>query len=330
MTLHQQLIKKEQLNNDDAYKMRRAANNLAKWDELFAKYPANTRRAYMSDMADYQEFCKRFGYDYITTDFELAKQSYMKYVDELVASHLTRATIERRLATLSVLMQICELPNPVKVSKYVADHTKLCLRDKPKAQRQASPLRIEDMEYINEHFEVASLKDLRDLLAINIAFSALLRAEELCSIEHKHISERDNTLFIPKRKNDQDGEGGYSHLSDECLELYRQWKKESGKSVGYVFRSMNKGSAVLDTHIQYQTYLNAMRNVLIRCGMDASQYSTHSFRVGAVVSMAEAGLDGFEIQMSGGWNDPKMVARYSRQAQMKHAGIAKLIKSRKG
>jgi integrase len=306
----------------------KAAKNLREWELILAKKPLNTQRAIKSDIADYQIFCDRFNLPYFTTDFELAKGTYTAYVDELANSDLKRATIDRRLASLSVVMKVMEIPNPYQVSKIVQEYVDLTLRAKPKAQKQAAPLRIEDLEFINANFEIAKAKDLRDLLAINFSFSALLRGSELCAIEHKHINTRDNTLFIPVRKNDQDGEGGYSYLSDYCLNLYQLWTKESGTRSGYVFRAMNKGGNVLETPMKYRTFYDAFKHVLVRCGMDPQGYSTHSGRVGAVSSMAEAGMDNFEIQLSGGWKDPKMPAKYAKQAQMKNAGIAKLLKNR--
>ena len=78
---------------------------------------------------------------------------------------------------------------------------------------------------------------------------------------------------------------------------------------------------MLETPMKYRTFYDAFKQVLLRCGMDPQGYSTHSGRVGAVSSMAEAGMDNFEIQLSGGWKDPKMPAKYAKQAQMKNAGI---------
>lgn len=309
-------------------KLKKAGDNLQEWNTLFAKYPENTRRAYMSDIEDYQIFCQRKGFNWLTPDFDASKASYLAYVDELVASDLKRATIDRRLATLSVLYSVVELPNPAKTSKMVADYVRLSLRDKLKAQKQARPMRIEDLELINDTLPISKLKDVRDLMIVNFAFSALLRGSELSEVEHKHISIRDNALFIPKRKNDQDGEGGYSYLSDKCIELYQKWCSESGQHSGKLFRAMRKGNNVTDRCLLYRDIYDLFKDVYKRCGLDSSGISTHSGRVGSVVSMAEAGLDSFEIQMSGGWSDPKMPARYAKQANMKNAGIAKLMKSR--
>ncbi len=310
-------------------KIKKASDNLNEWNELFKKYPHNTRRAYMSDIADYQVFCQRKGLPWLSTDFDTSKEVYKAYIDELIASELKRATIERRISTLSVLYGVVELPNPIKTSKMLSEYVRLSLRDKPKAQKQAEPMRIDDLEAINRDFAINSLKDLRDLMVLNFAFAALLRGSELAEVEHKHISVRDNTLFIPKRKNDQDGQGGYSYLSDECLELYERWRKESGQRSGKLFRAIRKGDNVTDSSLEYRGIYNIFKSVYLRCGLDPSNISTHSGRVGSAVSMAEAGISGFEIQMSGGWSDSKMVARYSQQANMRNAGIAKLMKGRK-
>lgn len=308
--------------------LRKASDNLDEWNKLFVKYPINTRRAYTSDITDFQIFCQRKGYPWLTADFEKNKEIYRTYVDELVDSDLKRATIDRRLATLSVLFAVVEIPNPAKNSKLLADYVRLALRDKLKAQSQARPMRLDDLEKINEELKITGLKDIRDLMVVNFAFSGLLRGSELAEVEHKHISVRDNALFIPKRKNDQDGEGGYCYLSDKCIELYQQWCTESGERSGLLFKALRRGDNVTERGLKYRDIYDVFKGVFTRCGMDASGISTHSGRVGSVVSMAEAGLDSFEIQLSGGWSDPKMPARYARQANMKNAGIAKLMKGR--
>lgn len=308
--------------------LKKASDNLEEWNELFIEYPENTRRAYMSDIEDFQVFCQRKSYPWLTADFDKNKEIYKAYVDELVGSELKRATIDRRLSTLSVLYSVSEIPNPAKNSKTLSKYISLVLRKKLKAQSQARPMRIDDLEQINEELKITGIKDIRDLMVVNFAFSALLRGSELAEVEHKHISVRDNALFIPKRKNDQDGEGGYCYLSDKCIELYQQWCAESGERSGLLFKALRKGGNVTERGLKYRDIYDVFKGVFTRCGMDASGISTHSGRVGSVVSMAEAGLDSFEIQLSGGWSDPKMPARYARQANMKNAGIAKLMKGR--
>lgn len=308
--------------------MLKAEENYSEWASTFAKYPANTRRAYMADISDYKHFCMRFGYPMLTTDFALAKKTYLHYIEELIASELKRATIERRMCTLSALFKVTELPNPANASKAFSDNIKLTLRGKCKAQSQAKPLRIEDLEKINDTFIINSIKDLRDLMVINFLFSGLLRGAELAAVEHKNISVRDSTLFITKRKNDQDGKGGYCYLSDKCVELYERWKKDTGSCSGYVFRVVKRGDNVQENNIEYRTVYNVVRNVLVRCGMNPEGFSTHSGRVGSVVSMAEAGISNIDIQLSGGWSDPKMPARYAEQVNTKRTGIAKLMSSR--
>lgn len=308
--------------------MAKAASKFNEWRVLLDKYPPNTKRAYISDMNDYEQFCFRFGYPTITPDFELTKKTMRHYIEDLALSDLKRATIERRISTLSTIFRIMEMPNPMTVSEVFAKEVALTLRGKHKAQRQAKPLRIEDLEYINENFKINKLKDLRDLMVLNFLFSGLLRGAELAKIEHINISARDNTLFIPVRKNDQDGKGGYCYLSDKCIELYERWKKESGTMRGYVFRVIKRGGNVQENNIEYRSVYNIVRDVLTRCGMDAEGYSTHSGRVGSVVSMAEAGISNIDIQLSGGWTDPKMPARYAEQVNTKRTGIAKLMNAR--
>lgn len=328
MLLGKQLANVSDLSDEASAVMSKARKNLSEWNELFIKYPPNTRRAYSADMQDFQDFCSRFGYPTLTTDFEVTKKTYYHYIEDLVNSELKHATIARRITTLSTLYKIVEMPNPIKTSAVFEKRIRMLLRAKPMAQKQARPLRIEELEQINDTFEINSLKDLRDLMVINFLFSGLLRGAELARVQHKDISVRDSTLFLPVRKNDQQGKGGYCYLSDKCIEIYEQWKKESGSRSGYVFRVVRRGDNVQENNIEYRTVYNIVRDVLIRCGMNPEGYSTHSGRVGSVVSMAEAGISNIDIQLSGGWSDPKMPARYAEQVNTKRTGIAKLMGSR--
>lgn len=323
------LVKVELDHSDEhAAVMAKAAANYNQWRALLDKYPENTRRAYISDMNDYEQFCFRFGYPTVSPDYEMTKKTMLHYIEDLAQSELKRATIDRRISTLSTVFRIMEMPNPLTVSELFAKEVALTLKGKYKAQQQARPLRIEELEYINETFELKTVKDVRDLMVLNFLFSGLLRGAELARVCHRDINARDNTLFIPVRKNDQEGKGGYCYLSDKCIELYERWKSESASHSGFVFRVVKRGGSVQENNIQYRSVYNIVRDVIARCGMDADGYSTHSGRVGSVVSMAEAGISNIDIQLSGGWSDPKMPARYAEQVNTKRTGIAKLMKGR--
>lgn len=323
------LVKVELDHSDEhAAVMAKAAANYNQWRTLLDKYPENTRRAYISDMNDYEQFCFRFGYPTVSPDYEMTKKTMLHYIEDLAQSELKRATIDRRISTLSTVYRIMEMPNPLTVSELFSKEVSLTLKDKYKAQQQARPLRIEELEHINNTFKLNTVKDVRDLMVLNFLFSGLLRGAELARVCHRDISVRDNTLFIPVRKNDQEGKGGYCYLSDKCIELYERWKLESGSRSGFVFRVVKRGGSVQENNIQYRSVYNIVRDVITRCGMDADGYSTHSGRVGSVVSMAEAGISNIDIQLSGGWSDPKMPARYAEQVNTKRTGIAKLMGAR--
>ena len=55
----------------------------------------------------------------------------------------------------------------------------------------------------------------------------------------------------------------------------------------------------------------------------------HSGRVGGAVSLAEDGASLPELQLAGGWQSPEMPGHYTKQANVKRGGMAKLSAKRK-
>ena len=56
---------------------------------------------------------------------------------------------------------------------------------------------------------------------------------------------------------------------------------------------------------------------------EVKNISGHSTRVGASQDMLSNNRDIGEIMRSGGWKDAKMLARYTKNQQAKHSGMAK-------
>ena len=69
-----------------------------------------------------------------------------------------------------------------------------------------------------------------------------------------------------------------------------------------------------------------LRSALEQCGIESSQYSGHSFRIGAASAAAQAGIEDSVIQMLGRWHSSAYL-RYIRIPREQLASISAQIAS---
>lgn len=313
--------------------------------DIFNRLPSNTQRSYKSDLKHYYQYCFVNDYPGLTPDAGLTEVSIKDYVTSMCESQLSFNTIVHRMSTLSKFMTIAGLPNPLKQSEYLRDFVKLELKEHDIYNRanQAPALRLSDLEYINDNFIPDTLLDIRDLAMINMMFDGLLRADEVTSVQLKHIEYKSNKLLVPKSKADQSGKGNYRYISNTTLAYVSDYIEESNynnkqKSPklqgdltrinnGILFRAISpKGTSLLPydesvtrikdmKRLDYSSVYRSLKRVAKKTGIELA-ITGHSQRVGAAVTMAEAGIAEKKIQDAGGWTTPVMVSRYTEQANI--------------
>jgi site-specific recombinase XerD len=324
------------------------------FSQIFNRLPPNTQRSYKSDLKSYYQFCFLNDMPGLTQDVEQTEISIKAYVTAMCQSQLTHNTIVHRMSTLSKFMSIANLTNPLLKSEYLRDFIKLEMRDHDIYNRanQAPALRVSDLEYINENLKIDTLLDIRDLAMVNMMFDGLLRADELASVQIKHIDHMAHKLFVPTSKSDQSGAGQNRYISDTTLNYVSDYINESnivsktGKeknkddktriNKGILFRSFHSKGTCIEQYnesatrikdmvtLNYTSIYRALKRVANKAGIDIA-VTGHSQRVGAAVSMAEAGVSTKEIQDAGGWKGPLMVAKYTEQANIE-SGMSKIAK----
>lgn len=328
------------------------------YEDIFSKLPRNTQRAYLSDYNEFGLFCAQYGYQGLTNDFASNEQCIKHYVEVLCQSPLAYRTIKRRLSALSKYLGVACLPNPIIRSAYLRDFIRLSLVENKKysiSSHQAVPLTIEMLDSINNAVIPDSLLELRDLAIINIMFDALLRADEVVRICLEHLSRRNNTVLVITSKSDQAGQGQYRFVSDSTLSMIQEFIDEaninpSSKqpravddprriSKGILFRRVsNHKNALLPFDesvpeysanvLDYSSVYRIWKRIALRAGI-SENITPHSGRVGGAVSLAEDGASLPELQLAGGWNSPDMPGHYTKQANVKRGGMAKLSERHK-
>lgn len=328
------------------------------YQDIFTKLPYNTQRAYISDYNEFAIFCKQAGLSGFKNNFEHNEICIKQYVEALCRSPLAYRTIKRRLSALSKFLGVAKLPNPIIRSAYLRDFIRLSLIENRKfrlSHKQAVPLTIDMLEQINNAIIPDSLLELRDLAIINLMFDALLRADELVRVCIEDISARNNTLLVVSSKSDQTGQGQYRYISSSTISMVQEYINEAnldpktkatrlssdlrGLHKGVLFRRLtNHKTALLpfDENIpshkanvlNYSSVYRIWQRIAQRAGI-SENITPHSGRVGGAVSLAEDGASLPELQLAGGWQSPEMPGHYTKQANVKRGGMAKLSAKRK-
>ncbi len=81
-------------------------------------------------------------------------------------------------------------------------------------------------------------------------------------------------------------------------------------------------------HSRSISYTNAVLNlrcVLDQLGYNGSDYSEHSSRRGVATRSAEVGIADDEIQVAGGWKDPRTVRLYIERNPKHHQRLTQKI-----
>ena len=328
------------------------------YQDIFTKLPYNTQRAYISDYNEFAIFCKQAGLSGFKNNFEHNEICIKQYVEALCRSPLAYRTIKRRLSALSKFLGVAKLPNPIIRSAYLRDFIRLSLIENRKfrlSHKQAVPLTIDMLEQINNAIIPDSLLELRDLAIINLMFDALLRADELVRVCIEDISAHNNTLLVVSSKSDQSGQGQYRYVSSSTISMVQEYINEAnldpktkaprlssdlrGLHKGVLFRRLtNHKTALLpfDENIpshkanvlNYSSVYRIWQRIAQRAGI-SENITPHSGRVGGAVSLAEDGASLPELQLAGGWQSPEMPGHYTKQANVKRGGMAKLSAKRK-
>lgn len=328
------------------------------YQDIFTKLPYNTQRAYINDYNEFAIFCKQAGLSGFKNNFEHNEICIKQYVEALCRSPLAYRTIKRRLSALCKFLGVAKLPNPIIRSAYLRDFIRLSLIENRKfrlSHKQAVPLTIDMLEQINNAIIPDSLLELRDLAIINLMFDALLRADELVRVCIEDISARNNTLLVVSSKSDQSGQGQYRYVSSSTISMVQEYINEAnldpktkairlssdlrGLHKGVLFRRLtNHKTALLpfDENIpshkanvlNYSSVYRIWQRIAQRAGINEN-ITPHSGRVGGAVSLAEDGASLPELQLAGGWQSPEMPGHYTKQANVKRGGMAKLSAKRK-
>ncbi|WP_018984945.1 tyrosine-type recombinase/integrase [Salinimonas chungwhensis] len=292
-------------------------------DSVWHTMALNTRKAYQSDFNQYLLFCRERQLPALASDWKITKVACQAFFDWMMQSPLSHHSVKRKLASIRFFLGVSELPDPWKHSKLFSRYINGTLKAKPSAQKQAKPLQLHEARLANHVLDVDTLLGLRDAVLINLALDTLFRASNLLAIEVQHIDWQAKTIFAPRSKTDQAGDGHYGYMSDETAMLLKKWLADAGIEEGFIFRKLSPKQTVQSEPMKYQALLRRYEAVGIALNTEG-KFTCHSTRTGGVLTLLSADVPMAEIVLSGNWKSEAMAIRYAKQYRAGTVGMAKV------
>lgn len=271
----------------------------------------NTRIAYRSDLDHFM----RWGGSIPATAEMIA--AYVAAFSET----LSVATLQRRIAAISVAHDAGGYPNPCK-SILVRSTLNGIRRLRGVAQKQAKALVKEDLFAVLDAMG-STIKDARDRALLLIGFAGAFRRSELVGLDHADIEHvrQGVILHLRKSKTDQLGQGRKigipfgrgRHCPVAALDA---WLERSGIGEGAVFRNVNRHGQIAPTRLSGEGVALVLRERLNAAGLDPNGFSGHSLRAGFCTSAAQVGVSPFKIKAQSGHASDAMLSRYVRDGQL--------------
>ena len=280
----------------------------------------NTRRAYKSDLAHFEEW---------GGSIPATKEVVAAYLADH-AGKLAIATLQRRLASISTAHGAKGLESPT-ASKLVQTTLRGIRKRHGKPQKQAKPLLVEDL------FRIMPLlgdgvKDTRDRALLLIGFAGGFRRSELVGLNVEDIETVRQGLIvtITRSKTDQNGEGRRIGIpfarGAYCPVLaFEGWLKLANLTNGPVFRPVTRHGEVNGKRLSKEAVSRIVKQHAEDIGFDPDHYSGHSLRAGLATSAAQAGVSTLAIRKQTGHRSDAMLSRYVRVGELFVENAATLL-----
>ena len=271
----------------------------------------NTRRAYLSDLAHFEDWGGQIP----------ATPELIAYYLAAHAETLSVATLVRRIASLSKAHEALGVANPTR-SALVKATMRGIRRARGTAQKEAKPLLKDDLVIVLQSM-CDSLKDARDKALLLIGFAGGFRRSELVGIDWGDVEHvrQGIVVNIRRSKTDQTGMGrkigipfGRTHWCP--VAALDEWLARSGIVEGAVFRPVDRHSKTTGSRLSGEAVSLVVKERVAAAGIDPENFSGHSLRSGLATSAAQAGVSSWKIRQQTGHASDAMLGRYIRDGEL--------------
>ncbi len=277
----------------------------------------NTRRAIRADTAVFSAWCR----DNDCDPLPASPETVARFVDAMAETRKP-ATVRRYVSSIAHMHGAAELPDPTK-SPRVKARIKAAGKKHGTRQRQARALTEHDVVRILDRLG-DSLMDLRDRALLMVSRDMFARRSEVVSLDVEDLDispERgDATVLLRRSKTDQLGEGAQCLLAADTVRAVRAWLVAAEITEGRMFRALK--SKKVGDQLGAHDVGRIFKRLASLAGIDPTDISGHSARVGSAQDLTALGATLPEIQQRGRWKSAAMPARYSEKQSVRRGRLA--------
>lgn len=186
--------------------------------------------------------------------------------------------------------------------------------------KQATPLTLQDLREINQHFKATqSVIEARNVAIVNLTYCCLLRFSEMHKVKVEHIDFRRKRLKIPSSKTNKSGKPEFAPLNNSVIEKIQSYMQLAGMNIHqadtYLFKPGTKYNKLMKGNraLSYNSGLNIYKAMFDICKHNHPFdpcFTTHSPRVGACQYYWENGFSVQDILKIGRWSNIETAHRY--------------------
>lgn len=268
-----------------------------------ASIPANTKRAYASDWADFTNWCSRAG----QSPLPASPATVAAYIAVLAPTHRA-STIRRRLAAISKAHSMKGLPNPCGVEsvKATMKGIEATIGSRPNGKAPVTYNALERM--IGCYGDTNTLDAMRSRALLLVGYAGAFRRSELCALTRADVTwhAEGAVILLRKSKTDQRGEGQQKAIpfvpGKMCAATALQlWMKCIPTDPSQpIFCAFTRDGLPGKRALSPQTVALIVKSAAESCGIDPSTVSGHSLRSGHVTEARSRGVaDSATMQTTG-------------------------------
>lgn len=288
---------------------------------------ANTRKAYASDWSHFSAWCA----EHQVVQLPASDETVSLYLADLAEAGFKAATIERRVASISIAHKTAGVPSPCN-SAGVRFTIAGIKRVHGAAQIGKAPTLLEDLKAMLRKIRGNNPLEVRDRALLLVGFSAALRRSELVAIDWEHLepTREGFILTLPRSKADQMGEGARLGLArgkhaETCpvraLEAWRQ-ACENPRS-GPVFRSVTRWGRI-DGRLSDRAVALVIQSRAAAAGLDAERFGGHSLRAGFATQAIRSGVSELRAMRQTRHKSSSTFRKYVREAELFDGELRKI------
>jgi integrase len=273
-----------------------------------------TRSGYARDYSDYESFCLTHGWPAMPP----SPPVIALYIAQL-STRLRTATIARRLAAIADRSKREGFGTHALRSLLVQETWKGTRRTLGIAPSVKAPLTASAIRAM-----VCACPDTlagrRDRVLILVGYAGAFRRSELIAIrlDHLKFSSDAVTIFIPRSKTDQEGEGRTvmlpRNVSKNCpVAAIESWLAATRLDDGCLLRSVDRHGRV-GGGLHPDSVARILKRAAARANLavDVSEVASHSLRSGLVTEASQQGISPFAVMEVTGHRTVAVVRRYFR------------------